>query len=898
MNKKFDIHTQEFDIAVSFPGKHRAYVKAVVEALMNTYKIEPNKIFYDDFYKPFLAIPSSDTTLQDIYRNRSKLIVTFLCEKYQEREWCGLEARAIRDLIKIRENDKIMLVRMDDGEVEGFFGIDGWIDAKKYEPAEMAGFIYQRLTGEPVFPVSADTDETTSKTPTLPKNNLPNRNEHFTGINETRDSSNIYTNEVDDKMDKRDFFISYNKADKELAKWVAGTLEKADYSCYVQAWDMRPGDDFISKMNKFLEYSSAFIPILSQEYIDSPYCEIECSAALNKRLKDSSYKFIAVRVADVEPPDLIKTIVYIDIIGIGDAMAEKRLLNAVDKDPIPRTRPAFQVNKIKKDKSALPTQKNNLPPQNPDFAGRETELNDIHTVLKNGGSVCVKQAIAGLGGVGKTQLALEYAYRFGHKYTDAIWWVNAEKSPKDDLLEFAEEYKLIPEGRDAALQLKDAEFIRRLNGWFDDHTAFLLIFDNVEAADSIKPYISRLKAGHVLITTRDRYIDLPNTKSVDLDVFSLKDARAFMRKQLPKRAIDKKQTLDELMELLGCLPLALEQAAAYIANDSANCDCRNYISLLEQHGLQVFENAAAKLNGYGEIVTTTWGISFTKLSEAAQQLLYLCAYMAPDNIPLDFFVRQAEALPVPLRNELSNELKATEVMLSLTKYSLAKRNREYLSMHRLVQKVTRDELEKANDTQWLAYCLNIAHAVFKYEFGDKKSMDAFEQNALHVLEIAGYAEKAFDDDEEAQEKIAWLYHEAGFGYDYSGKYREALLWYHKARKIREKILGKEHPDTATTYNNIAGVYDIQGDYSKALEWYQKALDISEKVQGKEHPSTATTYNNIALVYSRQGDYNKALEWYQKALKIFQLILGDAHPNTIIVKENMEITSKKISTADP
>jgi len=152
----FDIHSHEFDIAISFPGEHRAYVEALVEALIKEHEIKPEKIFYDDFYKPFLAIPSSDIPLQDIYRNRSKLIVTFLCEKYQEKEWCGLEARAIRDLIKEQNNNRIMLIRMDNGEVDGFFGIDGWIDARKYDSTKMAGFIHQRLTGKLVFPVSSN----------------------------------------------------------------------------------------------------------------------------------------------------------------------------------------------------------------------------------------------------------------------------------------------------------------------------------------------------------------------------------------------------------------------------------------------------------------------------------------------------------------------------------------------------------------------------------------------------------------------------------------------------------------------------------------------------------------------------------------------------------------------
>ena len=102
------------------------------------------------------------------------------------------------------------------------------------------------------------------------------------------------------------------------------------------------------------------------------------------------------------------------------------------------------------------------------------------------------------------------------------------------------------------------------------------------------------------------------------------------------------------------------------------------------------------------------------------------------------------------------------------------------------------------------------------------------------------------------------------------------------------MLGKEHPDTATTYNNIAFVYYNQGEYAKALEWLEKALDIVEKAFGKEHPDTATTYNNTAFVYYNQGEYAKALEWNEKALAIFEKVLGEEHASTKMVRRNIKV----------
>ncbi|MCL2625400.1 MAG: tetratricopeptide repeat protein [Cystobacterineae bacterium] len=692
-------------------------------------------------------------------------------------------------------------------------------------------------------------------------------------------------------MEKKDFFISYNKADKVLAKWVAGCLEEHGYSTCFQAWDIRPSDDFISKMNEFLENSNAFIPIFSQNYIDSPYCQKECSAALNKHLKDTTYRFIPVRVADVAPPDLLQTIVYIDIFGVEETLAEKRLLNAVDSSPIPRTRPPFPANAAKKARPAFPSNfpVNNLPERNPYFSGRTKDLDRIHAAFATDGAVCVKQAIAGLGGIGKTQLALEYAHRFRDDYADAIWWIKAEKSPREDLLEFAEKCGFLPEGRDAASQLNDKDLIGRLNNWFAGHNSFLLIFDNVETVETIQPFIERVRTGHLLVTTRDRKLNLANSTMIDLDVFTVDEARAFMRERLPRKAINAELTLDKLTELLELLPLALEQAAAYMADVDNDCDCEEYISLFEQHGLKVFEGTAAKLKdyNYNKIVTTTWNISLSKLSEPARQLFSLCAYMAPDNIPLDFFVCQAERLPEPLHNELSNKLKFNEVIQSLVKYALAKREGNFLSIHRLVQAVTRQN--QAGDMQWLSCCLNMACAVFEYEYGNKSlmDMDTFEKNVLHILSIVNHAKEVLVD-EEAQKKIRRLYYRAGFGFDCSSKYSEARECFQKALEISEKLLDKEHPDIAIAYNDIAETYASQGNYVEAQKWNQKALTIREKVLDKEHPDTATTYNNIASVHYNQGNYDEAMEWNRKALVIREKMLSKEHPDTATTYNNIAV----------
>ena len=173
--------------------------------------------------------------------------------------------------------------------------------------------------------------------------------------------------------------------------------------------------------------------------------------------------------------------------------------------------------------------------------------------------------------------------------------------------------------------------------------------------------------------------------------------------------------------------------------------------------------------------------------------------------------------------------------------------------------------------------LSAALASFYNKSADYNTSLEWHQKSLTILE------KVLGKDHPS---TATTYNNIASVYDSQGQYDLALEWYQKDLAISEKVLGKDHPDTASTYNNIASVYKSQGQYDLALEWNQKALVIREKVLGKDHPSTATTYNNIAGVYDSQGQYDLALEWYQKALSIVQRVLGEDHPYTATTYNNI------------
>jgi hypothetical protein len=142
-SKVVDITKHNFDVSFSFPGEVRPFVAEIAQELEGL--VGPNSYFYDNNYVSQLARPSLDTLLQDIYRNRSKLIVVFIGADYQKKDWCGIEFRAIKEIIMARDTARIMYVRTDDGTVDGVFKTDGYVDARNFKPSQIAQFINERL---------------------------------------------------------------------------------------------------------------------------------------------------------------------------------------------------------------------------------------------------------------------------------------------------------------------------------------------------------------------------------------------------------------------------------------------------------------------------------------------------------------------------------------------------------------------------------------------------------------------------------------------------------------------------------------------------------------------------------------------------------------------------------
>lgn len=659
-------------------------------------------------------------------------------------------------------------------------------------------------------------------------------------------------------------FVSYTQKDEQWATWIAEELEKHKHKVIIQAWDFMPGDNFVKNMDKALRTSSIVVAILSKAYLKSYHCQSELTAAYAEKNK----KLVLVRINDFKVRGLWAQINYIDLVNKNQETAIK-LLERIFNKPERKSKGGFPG---KTPDDMMP--QNNLPTRNDKFTGREKLLEDIHKTLQTKDTLSLVQvhAITGMGGVGKSETAKEYAFRYGKDYS-LIWWVNAEthETMDESYIAFAKKYKLgLPKD-------KLEKIIEDVKDWMRENDNWLFIYDNAEDEKIVNSYrpSSCRKGQHILVTSRNT--QFLRYEVINIDVFTEAESCEFIEKYTKKKA---NEYFKELAKKMGYLPLALDQAGAYMVITQKNY--KEYLDLYIQKNLKLLTKYPNDLEK--ETVATTWLISFEKINNpAAKQLLNLCAFFAPENIFTKWFTVKSEVLPNELndlRKVLTDEMDYDYTIAELTNYSLVSRQKSFLSIHRLVQDVIRDNL-KQEQAMWRNHCVNILNKLRYFDFSTIEYRAMFSILVPHIDSVTNGI-----NDKDATEEVAQLYHFVGYGFKELADYPKSLKYNEKALSIRKNILDKEHPDIATTYNNIARIYDDQGDYKKALEYHEKALDIREKTLGKEHPDTSQTYNNLAEVYRTLGLYEKALEYNKKALDIREKVFGKEHPETATIYNNI------------
>jgi tetratricopeptide (TPR) repeat protein/class 3 adenylate cyclase len=496
----------------------------------------------------------------------------------------------------------------------------------------------------------------------------------------------------------------------------------------------------------------------------------------------------------------------------------------------------------------------NLPARNPNFTGRSGLLDCLHSQLHPGQPAAVvqvqAQAVHGLGGVGKTQLALEYAHRNIGDY-DLVWWVTAEQPAAipSQLVALARRLGL-PE------QAKQTETVHALWDALRQCDRWLLIFDNAEHPSELHPWWPPT-SGRVLVTSRNpTWASLAATISVD--VLPRPEAVAFLRHRVGRDDPD----LNRLAEALGDLPLALEQAAAYLEETATTPS--EYLDLLGTHARELF--ALGRPASTAQTIATTWAVSLHQLRQhapAAEDLLVLLAFLAADDIPRPLLAEHATLLPKRLAAIVVDPLAYQQTIAALRRYSLVKTGGDALAVHWLVQAVVRQQLNPDQLQHWVSAALRLVRAAFPTEAIDPAAWPGYARLLPQALAVTSHATTLAID----LETTAWLLAEGGAYMLERADYPQAREVLERALAIREARLGPDHPDTARCLRNLAIALFNHGELTTARGLFERALTIVEAHLGPDHPDTALGLSNLAVLLGEQGDLATARSLFERALTI-------------------------------
>jgi tetratricopeptide (TPR) repeat protein len=516
------------------------------------------------------------------------------------------------------------------------------------------------------------------------------------------------------------------------------------------------------------------------------------------------------------------------------------------------------------------------------FVGRDEALNTLHEQLQQKERVAIC-AIAGMGGVGKTELALQYAHSHQQQgsYPGGLCWLQAaEAEVGTQIISFARvQLDLqIPDGLD--LQEQVAYCWRHWRGG-----EVLLVLDDVRSYETIEPSLpSANPRFKILITTRRQELG-ESFKRLSLEVLSEEAAIKLLVSFVGEERIHGE--LDQAKQLcaeLGYLPLGLELVGRYLKRkpDLSLAQMRQRLGLEHRSLQQRSEDMTARLG-----VAAAFELSWQELDDLAQQLGCLLSLFALAPIPWSL-VEQSLAD----QDLESLEDARDEALLNLS--LLERRGQGSYQLHQLIREFLRIKLAQLAEAEQLkrAFCHAMAAAARQIpETPTQQDIIAAAPTIPHLAEAEPLYLQALELIKrllgEKHPYVATSLHNLANLYKSQRRYAEAEPLYLQALELSKRLRGEEHPDVATSLNNLAGLYKSQGRYAEAEPLFLQALELWKRLLGEKHPSIATSLNNLAGLYDSQGRYTEAESLFLQALEIAERQLGVNHPNTIAIRNNLQ-----------
>jgi tetratricopeptide (TPR) repeat protein len=552
--------------------------------------------------------------------------------------------------------------------------------------------------------------------------------------------------------------------------------------------------------------------------------------------------------------------------------------------------------------AAVPPRRFNMPVVAASFAGREAQLADLHEALARADRAIVTQTISGLGGVGKSQLAAHYVNAHADEY-QLVAWIGAEDGGVVDFANLAVALGLVVDG------LAPSDRAQLAREWLaGSDRRWLLVLDNVTSADQLARLHPASGNGQVLVTSRDRSLDQFGPL-LTVDVFDEDTAIGYLieRAGRPHDTDGARQ----VARALGCLPLALSHAASFCQHGTS---FGAYLELLDELPARELFSERSE-TAYAQTVASTWKTSIQAATQRAQlagELLELAAHLAPDAIPKLLFTVLVNGENAPAR------LRLTAAFNALARFSLATVHDCTMDVHRLLQKVVRNDATQRGDHTAGLRALDALRAAFPKDVSAPERWPFCERllphalaladtlrdpgdNATQLIEVLDRACRYLIWAERGQRTLAasqlaldraervlgaehpdtlTIHHILAYAYRAAGRTAEAIAIFRSLLVTRERVLGAEHSDTLETRYNLATAYQDMGRTGEAIAIDEPLLATQERLLGAEHPNTLSTHHGLARAYQAAGRIREAIAIFEPLLATRERVLGAEHPDTL------------------
>lgn len=653
----------------------------------------------------------------------------------------------------------------------------------------------------------------------------------------------------------RPVFISRAGADADFAALVGAILENAGYTVILQQWDFA-NRNFIERMHAALAEGARVVALLSPEYLRSEHCQAEWQNAIVGDPLNVNSRLVLLRVVECQPPGLLGGIAYWDLVPIRDnrPILEEIVLDAVRAD----RRDAAPSGAYWRAPQSIVDAEAIRPVSG--FSGREAELAELDVALGNEGSTA---AVFGLGGVGKSSVARQFAWRNRERYS-LIWWLGAqtEDTIVDGILRlgslFVRGLDQIADRRTAAQQVTSSV----LTGF---SKPVLLIFDNLEDENLLHKW--RPRTGSCALATSRSTVWSSTFAAIPLQAWDLETAVGYLQKE--SRRADLTQTdAREISEALGALPLAVAHAAASLRG------MRMVTPRLYLERITGYLKAAPAGAEYPHSVFATFSAAISHAendSPGAAAVLRFCASFAADAIPDELFRQTVERYPEELQPAVADGMRLDAALGALDRLSLlafSQSSRAY-GIHRLVQLAARDAIGSLK-SDWSESAVDVAEAAFPtVELATWPQCERLLPHARAALDRLPR--------ESASSGAARLAYRCAIYLCERGEYDSAESLQVRALAIFEKLLGPEDLDVASSLYNLASIYYNQGRYADAESALMRALATREKLLGSDHPDVGIALGELALLHHRQSRFDEQESLHKRALSILEKALGPDHP---------------------